>query len=183
VSIRLLIADDNATVRRLLRALLETHEGWQVCGEAENGMEAVAKAAELQPDVIILDLAMPMMDGLHAAREISRNSPGIPILIHTLHNVPGLDVEMKKAGVRKIINKTETADELLLAIEEGLREKSQSSTKASPSSEPVAAAAAATGGTSEPLQPNHLAAASGAGNGSSETPTGSDDAAAGAKPN
>ena len=78
--LRLLIADDNATARKLLRALLETRQSWQVCAEAENGLEAVAQAAELKPDIIILDLAMPLMDGLHAAQTISAASPTTPIL-------------------------------------------------------------------------------------------------------
>ena len=167
VASRLLIADDNATVRRMLRALLETHEGWQVCGEAENGLEAVAKAKQLQPDVIILDLAMPVMDGLRAAREISSALPGVPLLIHTLHNAPGVELEAKKAGARKIINKTENADELLHAIEEALESVKQQAIAKSPVT---------------PM-PEVKAAASGAGNGSSEAPAASDELNGGAKPN
>jgi len=167
VASRLLIADDNATVRRMLRALLETHEGWEVCGEAENGLEAVAKAKELQPDVIILDLAMPVMDGLRAAREISSALPGVPLLIHTLHNAPGVELEAKKAGARKIINKTENADELLNAIEEALESVKQQAIPSSPVT---------------PL-PEAKAAASGAGNGSSEAPAASEELNGGAKPN
>jgi DNA-binding NarL/FixJ family response regulator len=120
VSQRLLIADDHATARRLLRAMLETRAGWQVCGEAENGLEAVAKTAELKPDVIILDLAMPLMDGLHAAQRISATSPTVPILMYTTHNFEGLDLEAKKVGVLKVISKTASADALLMAIEEAL---------------------------------------------------------------
>jgi DNA-binding NarL/FixJ family response regulator len=120
VSLRLLIADDNATARRLLRALLESHQGWEVCGEGENGLEAVAKAGELKPDLIILDLAMPVMDGLHAAQRISATSPTVPILMYTMHNFAGLELEMKKVGVRKVINKTASGDALLLAIKEAL---------------------------------------------------------------
>ncbi len=63
VPFRVLIADDHAAVRGLLRVLLENHQDWQVCGEAENAFEAVAKASQLKPDLIILDLAMPVMDG------------------------------------------------------------------------------------------------------------------------
>jgi DNA-binding NarL/FixJ family response regulator len=168
VASRLLIADDNGTVRRMLRALLETHEGWQVCGDAENGLEAVAKAKELQPDAIILDLAMPVMDGLRAAREISVALPGVPILIHTLHNTPGVDLEAKKAGARKVINKTEDAEELLRAIEEALDGARQQEIASSPAA---------------PLSQEAKAAASGAGNGSSETAEASDELNGGAKPN
>jgi len=120
VPLRLLIADDNATARKLLRALLETQQSWQICGEAENGLEAVAQAAELKPDVIILDLAMPLMDGLHAAQTISSASPTIPIFMHTMHNFAGLDLEAKKVGIRKVISKTASGDALLVAIEEVL---------------------------------------------------------------
>jgi DNA-binding NarL/FixJ family response regulator len=168
VASRLLIADDNATVRRMLRALLETHEGWQVCGEAENGLEAVAKAKELRPDVIILDLAMPVMDGLRAAREIVAALPGVPLLIHTLHNAPGVELEVKKAGARKIINKTDNADELLKAIEEALESVRQEEIAKSPAT---------------PLSPEVKAAASGAGNGSSEASAASDELSGGTKPN
>ena len=168
VASRLLIADDNATVRRMLRALLETHEGWQVCGEAENGLEAVAKAKELQPDVILLDLAMPVMDGLRATREIAAILPAVPILIHTLHNAPGVELEAKKAGARKIINKTEDADELLRAIEEALDSARE---------QKIASSSAAT------LAPEVKAAASGAGNGSSETTAAAEGLNGGAKPN
>ena len=168
VASRLLIADDNATVRRMLRALLETHEGWHVCGEAENGVEAVAKAKELQPDAIILDLAMPVMDGLTATREIASALPGVPVLIHTLHNARGVELEAKKAGARKIINKTEDADELLRAIEEALDGAKEQKIANSPT-------AAAT--------PEAKAAASGAGTGSGEKAASSDDLNGGAKPN
>jgi DNA-binding NarL/FixJ family response regulator len=118
---RLLIADDNATARRLLRALVETREGWQVCGEADNGIEAVARAADLKPDIIILDLAMPIMDGLHAAQIISAASPTVPILMYTMHSFKGLDLEAKKVGIRKVISKTASGDALLSAVEEELK--------------------------------------------------------------
>lgn len=166
VASRLLIADDNATVRRMLRALLETHEGWQVCGEGENGLEAVAKAKELRPDVVILDLAMPVMDGLRATREISAALPGVPILIHTLHNAPGVELEAKKSGARRIVNKTESADELMKAIEEALGGTGQQ--------EIVQSAAGS-------ISPDVNAAATG--NGSSEAPAASDELNGGAKPN
>lgn len=122
---RLLIADDNATGRRLLRALLETQEGWEVCGEAENGIEAIVRAAELKPDLIILDLAMPLMDGLHAAQEISAASPNLPIVLYTMHHFAGLDLEAKKVGIRKVISKTASGDALMLAIEEALNARAQ----------------------------------------------------------
>ena len=75
--VRILIADDSAKVREMLKALLETRTGWQVCAEAANGLESVEKAAELKPDVIILDLSMPEVDGLQAAVRIAAASPHV----------------------------------------------------------------------------------------------------------
>ena len=107
----------------MLRALLETHADWQVCAEAANGLEAVEKAAELKPDAIILDLAMPEMDGLHAAREILSNSPTLPILLHTNHAFSTLALEAKKNGIREVINKSVSEQELISAVEALLNER------------------------------------------------------------
>jgi len=115
---RILISDDHAAMRRMLRLLVEAHAGWVVCGEAKNGEEAVAKAAELNPDLIILDLAMPVMDGIRASRAISAAMPTVPILMHTLHYSPHLVLEAQKAGVRRVVAKADGGDELLAAIEE-----------------------------------------------------------------
>jgi len=115
--VRILIADDSAKVRQLLKALLETHIGWQVCGEAANGMEAVERAADLKPDVIVLDLSMPGMDGLRAASQIAAVSPRPPILIFTQHAVPPeAKLEAKKQGVTEVINK-ESPEQLISAID------------------------------------------------------------------
>ena len=135
MTIRMLIADDHALMRGLLRALLESHAGWEVCGEAENGYAAVLKSAELKPDLVILDLAMPVMDGLHAAREISTASPTLPIIIHTQHNSSEIESEAKKFGVRQVIEKADDGAKLLAAVEELLREK----TTAAPSETRLAA--------------------------------------------
>jgi DNA-binding NarL/FixJ family response regulator len=116
MSSRILIADDHAGVRKMLKLLVETQAGWEVCGEAENGREAVAKAAELQPDLIVLDLAMPVMDGIRASREISAAMPGVPILMHTLHYSSALELEAKKVGVKRVVAKTGSGDELVSAM-------------------------------------------------------------------
>jgi DNA-binding NarL/FixJ family response regulator len=117
MTIRILIADDHAVVRKQLTALLETHAGWKVCGEAENGEEAVVKAAELKPHLIILDLSMPVMDGLRAAREIATIMPTVPILMYTQHNYWEIELEAKKFGVRRVVSKGGDARELFSAIE------------------------------------------------------------------
>jgi len=114
---RIVIVDDHPTMREGLRAILHTADDLVVCGEAENGFEAVAKAGQLQPDLIILDLAMPEMDGLRAAREISTALPTVPILMHTSYSSPELDMEAKKAGVQQVLSKNGGGDDLLRAIE------------------------------------------------------------------
>jgi CheY-like chemotaxis protein len=79
-----LIVDDNATIRKIIRAQCEA-AGLEVCGEAADGLEAIEKAKELNPDLIIMDLSMPRMNGLDAARELKRICPDVPILLNTLH--------------------------------------------------------------------------------------------------
>jgi DNA-binding NarL/FixJ family response regulator len=113
---RILIADDQESARKALKALVETCLGWDVCGQAENGREAIEKARELRPDLIVLDLSMPVMDGLAAARAIAQHSPGVPILIYTLYVTPELATEAKKAGVRLIVDKAGTREKLLTAM-------------------------------------------------------------------
>jgi CheY-like chemotaxis protein len=105
--IRILIAEDNPTVRTALRNLLEGEGTWEIL-EVENGQDAVAKAQELNPNLIILDLVMPVMDGLRAARQISQLLPEIPILMHTMHWSPQVEVEAQKVGVRKVVPKSES---------------------------------------------------------------------------
>ena len=107
----------------MLKTLLETHADWQVCAEAANGLEAAQRAAELQPDIIILDLAMPEMDGLHAAREILSNNPAVPILLHTNHAFSSLALEAKKNGIREVLNKSASEQELITAVESLLNQE------------------------------------------------------------
>ncbi len=117
--VKILIAEDNKHLRRVLRVLLESREGWKICGEAENGREAVSMATQHHPDVILLDLVMPQMDGLAAAREISKMLPETPILMHTLFASTHLELEAKKHGVRRVIPKA-SGQTLVPAIEEAL---------------------------------------------------------------
>jgi len=128
---RILIADDNAVVRTTLKALLETQAGWYVCGDVTNGLEAVQKAAELKPDLIILDLAMPEMNGLQAASQISSVSPGLPILIYTNYAFsPETKLDAMKSGVREIINKCASPGQLISAVETLLSKKRRSEAEA-----------------------------------------------------
>lgn len=119
---RILIADDHEMMRTVLRHLIDSHEGWQVCSEARNGGEAVAKAADLHPDVIILDLAMPIMDGVQAAREIVRNMPNAKIVMFTLHSSAELEKAAGQVGIKRVISKARDGKTLLQAIEEVLAE-------------------------------------------------------------
>jgi len=97
--IRILVADDDSTIRKLLKRLLEDHPQWEVCGEAVDGLDAVAKSDELAPDVVILDLGMPRMNGLQAAREISRRNPGSHLILLTVQQLSDqLAEEARDAG-------------------------------------------------------------------------------------
>jgi len=117
MAVRVLIADDDASIRRLLRRLIESHDGWSVCGDAQDGQDAIGKAAQLNPDVIVLDLAMPQMNGLQAAREISRQTPDIPLLLLTVQQVSKeLTNEALHAGFKGAISKS-TGSEVVKAIE------------------------------------------------------------------
>ena len=96
--VRILIADDSKMIRRSLRSFLEANPNWQVCDEAIDGREAVQKTKQLIPDLIILDLAMPVMNGLHAARKISQLLPSVPIVLYSMYATPQVELEAKKVG-------------------------------------------------------------------------------------
>src|SRR5437667_10773885 len=106
--IRILIADDSKMIRRNLRSFLEANPNWQVCDEAIDGPEAVQKTKQLIPDLIILDLALPLMNGLHAARESSQLLPSVPIVLYSMYAIPQVDVEAKKVGIRAWVPKTDS---------------------------------------------------------------------------
>jgi DNA-binding NarL/FixJ family response regulator len=112
---RILIADEHKSAIRGIRSLLGANPQWEVCGEAVNGQEALARANELHPDVIVLDLAMPVMNGLMAAQEITKVLPAVPVVLHTLYSSP--QVEAKKHGIRKVVEKTHSGA-LVSAIQE-----------------------------------------------------------------
>jgi CheY-like chemotaxis protein len=114
---RILIADDHDLLRRLIKREFEEHADW-VCIEAVNGQQAVVKATELKPEIIILDLMMPVMDGLTAAREIVKILPAVPIVIHTVHFSEQLKWDAKKIGVREVLPKADLAS--LVGVVEAL---------------------------------------------------------------
>jgi CheY-like chemotaxis protein len=115
---KILIADDNEEIRKLLSTVLSQDGKWDVCGQAANGRQAVLLAHQMKPDLIILDIAMPMLDGLHATVEILKHSPAVPIILYTLYKNDQIDLEGKKAGARKVLSKTEPVESLLESIRE-----------------------------------------------------------------
>jgi DNA-binding NarL/FixJ family response regulator len=121
--IDVLVADDHDIVRRGLRDLLEKQPGWKVVGEATNGKEAVEKAKQLKPDVSILDISMPSLDGLEAARQIVASGSPTKVLILTMHHSDPLIKQMLKAGVRGYVLKSDAASELVQAVEALQRNK------------------------------------------------------------
>jgi len=122
--VRILIADDSPTVRAGLKLLLQYHEDWTVCGEAEDGEDAVKKATELKPDVILLDISMPAMDGLSAAEIIRRDAPDSEILIVTHFESLDLARYAAQTGVRAYIAKSRIGTDLERAIEAASRHQS-----------------------------------------------------------
>lgn len=118
---RILIADDDSSIRRFLVRLLESHPNWQVCGVAEDGADAVLKIEELAPDLAILDLGMPKMNGLQAAQEICKRSPGFPLLLLTVQEISrDLATEAQRLGFHGAVSKN-NGREVVTGIEALLR--------------------------------------------------------------
>ncbi len=115
--LRILIADDHEVARRGIRALLEAHPGWEVCGEAKDGREAVELASTMNPALILLDIGMPNLNGLEAARQILASSPEIPILILTMHDSDQVVREVLRAGARGFLLKSDAGRDLVAAVE------------------------------------------------------------------
>jgi len=117
---RILVADDHAVVRAGLRTLLESRPGWQVCAEAANGREAVELAGKLKPDVAVLDIGMPLLNGIEATRQIRQVSPETEVLILTMHDSEQMVQKVYEAGARGYILK-DVADSTLISAVEMLR--------------------------------------------------------------
>ena len=117
MQLRILVVDDHPSIRRMLRAFLELNPEWNVCGEAADGWEAVAQTTDLHPDVIIMDLEMPRLNGLEATRKIHKMSPSSRILILTLHENSSLPKIAQDSGAQGYVLKSEPFDVLTHAIE------------------------------------------------------------------
>lgn len=120
---RILLADDDATIRLLLRRLLEQRTDWQVCGDASTGVEAIEKVEQLQPDVVVMDLGMPVMTGLQAAPAIAKAHPQLPMLLISVQEVSRqLAREARNAGYRGAVTKS-SGNEVLRGVEALLRQE------------------------------------------------------------
>ena len=115
--VRILVADDHDVMRRGLRDLLAEHKGWEVCGEAGNGREAVDLAVQLHPDVAVLDISMPELNGLEATRRIRKQVPDTEVLIFTLYETDQLVREVLRAGARGYVLKSDAVLHLTAAVE------------------------------------------------------------------
>ena len=129
--LRILVADDHQVVRTGLRTLLESKTGWQVCAEAANGREAVEKADQVQPDVAVLDIGMPLLNGVEATRQIRKVSPKTEILILTMHDSEHMIQGVLDAGAHGYILKDDADRNLLAAVDSLRRHKPYLSSRVS----------------------------------------------------
>lgn len=122
-TVRILLADDHEVVRHGLRALLESRQGWTITGEASNGTEAVEKAIDLRPDVIVLDVGMPELNGLEAIRRIRDALPQAEVIVLSVHDAEDIVREALALGARAYLAKSDVSRDLIAAIEAALRHK------------------------------------------------------------
>lgn len=115
--VRILIVDDHELVRRGLRSILVTRPEWEICGEAADGNNAIEKARDLKPDIVLLDITMPHMNGLDAARIIRRDVPRAKVIILSQYDESEMRSRALEAGAQGYISKSDAARQLLIAIE------------------------------------------------------------------
>ena len=114
----ILIVDDSTVIRCYLRRLLEAQPGWIICGEAENGCDAIDRAKELRPDLIVTDLAMPMLNGIVATSVLKQIMPAVPIVMFTSFSDPSIKKTAMAAGLDAFVGKSESPETLLSCIEQ-----------------------------------------------------------------
>jgi DNA-binding NarL/FixJ family response regulator len=129
--LRILIADDHEVARRGIRSLLESHPGWEVCAEAKDGRDAVELATRTKPDLILLDIGMPNLNGLEAARQILATNPNIAILILTMHDSDQVIREVLRAGARGFLLKSDAGRDLVAAVDALQRQRTFFTTRVS----------------------------------------------------
>jgi len=123
LSYSILVVDDSSLIRRSLRLCLEQNPEWKVCGEAADGLEAIEMAQRMIPDVVLLDLSMPGMNGFEVARELKRITPLIPVLMFTSFKTPRLETEALAAGCNAMVSKSEHQQTLFDTIQRLLMPK------------------------------------------------------------
>ena len=114
---RVLLVDDNAEVSAGVRRLFHVHPKFEVCGEASHGREAVDKAPSLRPDLIVLDLSMPVMNGLEAAKLLSKILPDAWIILLTSHEFPEVHRLLREAGIHSVVPKSKASTDLIAQAE------------------------------------------------------------------
>src|ERR1700734_4440663 len=117
MKLRILLADDHEIVRRGLCSLLQKHEGWEVCGEASDGREAIAMAQQLKPDVVIVDIGMPHLKGLDTTRQLLQHDPNFKVIVLTITDSDQVIREALDAGARGFVLKSDAARDLVAAVE------------------------------------------------------------------
>lgn len=120
---RILVADDSEVVRRGIGHLLRQREGWEVCGEAIDGQEAVDKARQLAPDVVVLDFAMPVMNGIEAARQIHKERPNTAMVLCSMYLDRQLASLAHNVGITAVLSKSNVG-QVIQGVEAGLRGES-----------------------------------------------------------
>ena len=141
---RILIADDGEEVRQVVRAIFEARTAYEICGEAGNGLEAVEKTLELKPDLVLLDVAMPMLNGVEVSALLARHIPDLPIVLYTMYNeLLGLSLATA-VGARAVVSKAEGMSKLLECVQNLLEPKApatalEATTSTIPVSKPPAA--------------------------------------------
>lgn len=123
---RIFIADDHEIFRRGLKSLLESRPGWQICGEASDGLDAVKQVLQLEPDVLVLDVSMPGLNGLDATRRIMLERPEARVVILSQHEPSFLETSALEAGAKVYLTKTDVGQKLIRAIEGLASEASKS---------------------------------------------------------
>jgi len=117
VPVRILIVDDHDIVRQGVRVLLRSRAEWEVCGEAEDGIDALEKVEQLKPDLVVLDVSMPYKDGLAVATELSRGKAPVKSVVLTMHNSSEMAAAVKRSGAKGFVVKSHAARDLLRAID------------------------------------------------------------------
>ena len=134
---RILIVDDGQEVRQVVRAVFEARSGYEICGEAANGTEAVERALELKPDLILLDVAMPMLNGVEVASVLAGAMPDLPVVLYTMYNeMLGLSLA-SAVGARAVISKADGISKLLECVQNLLEPKAQVATREVTSTTPL----------------------------------------------